>query len=292
MLKPRFRFLPQGRDSGGLLPWVIAVMMYLCGLGLAIGLTLEQAVHDWSSEMARQVTVQIVVSEDAARQRQMAAAVAALETVPGVAAVRALSAAETAALLEPWLGTGNITADLPVPGLIGVNLDPAAPAAPHVLRQALKGAAPDAVVDDHQRWLGDLKRLARVIGVTVYIIFVLLVLATVAIVIFGTRSRLAAYQPTIEIMHLMGAEDRLIAREFQYRFMLHGFRGGLIGALAALVTLLVIAFITHRLADGLLPALPLDMINVLALLTIPLLAAFVTMATARLTVMRALREML
>lgn len=292
MMTPRFRFLPQGRDSGGLLPWVIAVMMYLCALGLAVGLTLEQSVHGWSGAMARQVTVQIATAEDDARATQMAAAVRALETVPGVAGVQALSAAETAGLLEPWLGAGNVSAELPVPGLINVELDPDKPADPDSLRRALKGAAPDAVVDDHQRWLGDLTKLARVIEVTVYIIFVLLLLATVAIVIFGTRSRLATYRPTIEIMHMMGAEDRLIAGEFQYRFMLHGFRGGLIGAVAALATLLAIMLLTHRLAGGLLPALNVTPLNILALLGIPFLSAVVTMITARLTVVQALREML
>lgn len=292
MLTPRFRFLPQGRDSGGLLPWVIAVMMYLCALGLAIGMALEQSVHGWSAAMARQVTVQIATADDGSRDAQRAAAVRALQTVPGVRAVKAMSAAETVGLLEPWLGVGNVSADLPVPAMINVDLDAASPADLDSLRRALKGAAPDAVVDDHQRWLGDLTKLARVIEVTVYIIFVLLVLATVAIVIFGTRSRLATYRPTIEIMHMMGAEDRLIAGEFQYRFMLHGFRGGLIGAVAALLTLLAIMLLTNRLADGLLPMLNVRPVNIAALLGIPLLSAVVTMITARLTVVQALREML
>ncbi|GAB4142842.1 MAG: FtsX-like permease family protein [Sphingomonadales bacterium] len=292
MLGPRFRFLPQGRDSGGLLPWVIAVMMYLCALGLVIGLGLEQSVHGWSAAMARQVTVQITVADDAARQDQMQAAVRALETVPGVAGVRALSDAESAALLEPWLGVGNVSGDLPVPGLINVDLAADNPAAPETLARALKGAAPDAVVDDHQRWLGDLTTLARVIAVTVYIIFALLLLATVAIVIFGTRSRLATYRPTIEIMHMMGAEDWLIAREFQYRFMMHGFRGGLIGAVAALLTVLAIMLLTRQLGGGLLPSLTATPYNLAVLLAIPLLAAALTMMTARITVTQALRDML
>ncbi|MFZ5608063.1 MAG: cell division protein FtsX [Pseudomonadota bacterium] len=291
MMRPPFAFLPEGRAAKGLLPWVIAVMMYLSALAAVGGLALSFAMATWSGELDRRLTVQIVTPDAAARKAQQEAAVKALAAMRGVAAARALDAEETARLLEPWLGAGNVVADLPVPALIDIELDAMAPATPATLRQALARVAPDARLDDHQRWLGEVRRLLGVVIATLAVIFLLVVLATIAIVIFGTRARLAMYDQTVEILHLIGASDGAIAREFQWRFLLQGLRGGLIGAGAALVTLLILGVVAGRLDAGLLPSLRLDLSILAVIALIPFLAGLLTMATARFTVLHALKRM-
>ena len=77
---------------------------------------------DWQSEVAREVTIQVrpAPGRDIEADVKAAAAVAAAQ--PGVAGVRPYSKAETARLLEPWLGTGLSFDDLPVPRLIVVQI--------------------------------------------------------------------------------------------------------------------------------------------------------------------------
>src|SRR5690606_14033966 len=115
----RLKVLAEGADrpSARLLPWVIAVMVYLSALSAAGVMALRGSVALWSDDMERQLTVQIVTGDAASRDRQTAAAATYLRSVPGVAAVHKLDQEEVDALLEPWLGVGNVSADLPVPAL-------------------------------------------------------------------------------------------------------------------------------------------------------------------------------
>jgi len=291
MMKPRFPFLPEGRERIGLLPWVIAVMMYLTGLSAVGGIMLYGALGAWSGELQQRVTVQIITAEDALREEQSDAAIAALSEIRGVASVQRLSDADVNLLLEPWLGGGNLVDDLPVPVLIDVELDARAPASLDTLRDRLRNAAPNAVLDDHQQWLGQVKRLISVLVFTLAFILALVLAATVAIVIFGTRSRLSMYDQTVEIMHLIGADDRQISREFEWRFLNQGLRGGAIGAFAALVTLFALSLSSGFGDSAFLPNLKINIPVLFLLLMIPPLAAIMTMLTARITVMKSLKRM-
>ena len=136
--------LPEGRIAGPM-PWVIAIMMFLTVLAAAAGLGLGGAAARLDAQIGTRVTIQIVEANPDARRAQAAAAAAALERVPGVLDVRPVPEAEVQRLLEPWLGTGGLESDLPVPALIDVDLTPEAHrdlrrAAPRRRRGRARGA--------------------------------------------------------------------------------------------------------------------------------------------------------
>ncbi len=67
-------------------------------------------------------------------------------------------------------------------------------------------------------------------------ILCLVFVATVLSVIFATRGAMASNGVVVSVLHICGAEDGFIAREFQRHFLLLGLRGGLAGAVLAAVT--------------------------------------------------------
>lgn len=184
--RPKVRFLPDGKEGSGLLPWVIAVMMYLCALALGAGFGLDHAVEGWTLDLTDKVTVQIVQEDDTDRDRQVDLAVEALVATPGVVAAEPLPEDEIASLLEPWLGVGNVGNDLPIPAMIDVTLDAALAVDLSALEAQLRQVAPDARLDDHQQWIGDLLLVANSVEITAGLIVALIIFSTVAIVIFGT----------------------------------------------------------------------------------------------------------
>lgn len=289
----RVQFLPQGSGTGSreLLPWVIAVMVFLSGLALAGAIGIHGAVAHWAGDMSRRLTVEIVTGDVAARDRQAEAAVEALRTTPGVESARRLTDKDIAGLLEPWLGAGNISADLPVPALIDVVVRDGVRLPLDVVQNRLKTVAPDARFDDHEQWLGNLYHLAWMLEIAGFGIVALVMLATIAIVIFGTRAGLATHRDSIETLHLLGAEDSLVAGEFQRRFLVLGFKGGVIGIVAAGLALFAVRHMLTRLGGGIFGPMALDAPSFIALLGLPLLAAVLAMVTARLTVLRALRQL-
>ncbi|MEO0412548.1 MAG: hypothetical protein AAF221_11995 [Pseudomonadota bacterium] len=288
MLKPQFNILPEGARAGGLLPVIIAVMIYLCALALFAALSLQFGIAAWSTNLDRSFTVQIPA--DALPKEDLAVSVAsALKALPGIASIEALSMEENTALLETWLGKGNVSADLPIPALVDVKIEPGSAVTAAALQEALSGFA-GAQVDAAGTWLSQLRGPALALIANAYFILGTVLVATVAVVIFGTRAQLAAHQPTIQIVHHMGAEDAVIAKEFQFSFLRLGVLGGAIGTVLAIVTLLIIGTTLGEGDEGLLSIMRERWWAAFVLLPLPLLSAALTMLTARLTVFYALRS--
>ena len=85
-----------------------------------------------------------------------------LSNWPGVRKAERLGSAEIADLLEPWLGEAGAYDGLPLPALIAVEFSPGTAIDLEALAAELGDVAPGVLVDDHQRWLGDM--LARFSG--------------------------------------------------------------------------------------------------------------------------------
>lgn len=289
----RFRFLPEGKESQGVLPWVIAVMVYLMVLAVAGGIGVVSATQGWSSGMARSWTVQILSPEGEERDAEVKAVMRFLSEQPGVAGVTVLPEDEARALLEPWLGESAQSAELPVPALIDVSLAADATLDSDTVEQQIKTYAPSSAIDDHDEWLGQLSTFARGLQALAYLIVGLVALATVAIVTFSTQAGLSSHHDTIEILHLIGAEDRQIAREFQWRYLAHGLKGSIVGAIAGIGTVAGIGEMAQRLgSEGILSSFSFGPSAWTLLVVLPLLIALITMLTARWTVHRALGEYL
>lgn len=286
----RYRFLPQGQGSGGLVPWLIAIMSFLTALALAGGVALASGAGATAGELGRSATVQIVQANPDRSAPQLQAALVALRREPGVASARQLTAREMQRLLEPWLGAGNVTADLPVPLLLDVRLRPGADAA--AIDRRLRAVAPDARLDEHARWLSPLWGLVRALQALAAAVVVLVTAATVAVVALGVRSALNVYRPTIELLHLMGTEDAAIARVFQHRYLGYGLIGGLAGVACAFAVLVIIGQLVRRMDAGAIGALSLPWAGWAALAVLPLAVGLLAMVAARVSVARALRAQL
>ncbi|HXJ02300.1 MAG TPA: hypothetical protein VNH44_13840, partial [Micropepsaceae bacterium] len=204
-----------------------------------------------------------------------------------------LSDADNLALVEPWLGHDAVIAALPFPRLIDVRLAPGATPDLGALQQRLKSAAPHAVLDDIGRWIGRLKTTASSVVLAALAILALIAMGTAATVAFATRAGLAAHHDIVQLLHLMGAKDRFIARAFEFHyFVAAGIAAACGAAFAALV------FVAAGSLDQLglstvsfLPPLGLPWQELPWLASIPAAAAIIAWATARVSVIAALHEL-
>lgn len=281
--------LPLSRDaSGRFLPWLVAFMVYLATLALVASMIMNALVERWDHGLADRVTVQIPAPESDAAEAQIDSAIDVLTSTPGVAEVAVLDDSEVSALLDPWLGDAGLARELPLPTLIAVTLDSEAPADLGTLGVRLKAAVPGAVVDDHQRWVGGLVSLTRSIDLIAALVVLLVGLAAVITVIFVTRTGLAIHHQVIELLHLIGAQDRYVARQFQTHAMKLGFKGGILGFAAAIATVYGAGLLLSASGRVLLPEFTFGPRAWIALCALPLLATLVAMLTARWTVLRTL----
>lgn len=264
---------------------VLACLACLCALGaVAAG----RAASGWSRDIGASATVQVRPSGSGSAYDAASRAAEALAGVKGVAEARALDRAAAEALLKPWLGDAPLPADLPVPQLVAVDLDPQAPATPDALKAALAAAHIDATVEDHGRWLGEIRRSLLIVQGAALAAFLLVAAAAAAVTAYATRAGLAARRDVVEVLHLAGAEDRYIAGLFQRRFAALAGLAGLYGALAAAAP--VLAYTLLATPGGLLPAPPLAFSDAVLLLPCPFAAAGVAAWSAGRTASRLLRE--
>jgi cell division transport system permease protein len=279
-------------ESGRFLPWLIAFMVYLSVLATAGALIFNDLVRQWDKGVAETMTVQLPPSADAANDDAMVLkALARLRTTAGVTSANSVSAEEVRALLEPWLGTAVDSDDLPLPRLISIEVDRGTGVTAESVAGALRGIVPGVSVDDHRQWLDGMIRTIQSAELIAALVLALIVLLTVATVVFTTRAGLGLHRETIEVLHLIGAQDSYIARQFATRALRLGVKGGLIGLAFALPTLALFTLIGGTLQTGLLPDLSLGPRQWAGVLLLMPAVVIIAVITARVTVLRTLGRM-
>jgi cell division transport system permease protein len=227
--------VPASSIAGRALVTVIAIMTFLAALTAGTAMLIADSAQDWRGEIGREMTIQVrpVVGRDI--EADTTSAVAAARGITGVADVYAYTKAQSEELLQPWLGSGLDLSELPVPRLIVVKLTRNAKLDVDALRKTVLDKVPNATIDDHRLWLERLSIMAGTVVVVATIIFVLVMLAMVLAVGFATRGAMAGNREIIEVLHLVGAADGYISRQFQRHFFRLGLRGGAIGGGAAIL---------------------------------------------------------
>ncbi|MCH8237832.1 MAG: FtsX-like permease family protein [Proteobacteria bacterium] len=275
------------------LPWLIAFMVFLVILAMAGMLVLNATAARWDKGISGTLTVQIMPGEnsekDADRLQQV---LSILARMPEVARYEALSDDQLMVLLEPWLGVVAGARDLPLPGLVDVELKPDADLDVAAFAKRLAARVPGTAVDDHRVWLDRLVNLIQTAQALAALVVVFIVLTTIGTVVFTTQTGLVIHRDAIEVLHLIGAQDSYIARQFAGRALALGLKGGLIGLLLALPTLFGIVTLARQMDSSILPDFTLTPVHWAILTVLPLAVAFIAMLTARLTVMNALSRML
>jgi cell division transport system permease protein len=286
-----------GDATSRFLPWLIAPMVFLAAVALAVSFCLTSLVARWDSDASGSLTVEIPVASGPADQAQttmrdeVTKAIGVIKATPGVIAAQALTQEKLAALLAPWLGNPDLVKDLPLPALIDVTVE--ADARPDLgdLQHRLTAAVPGASIDDHRLWLARLIDLGRTIAWTAIAIVALVGVVASATVIYATRTGMSVHAGVIEVLHLIGATDDYIARQFAWRAFTLAFQGGLVGLILTGPVLLAVVFESRRIEGGFLADLTLPAVGWAACAATPLVAALLAMLTARITVHGALARM-
>ena len=293
--------LPYDGSTATPLLMAIAVMCFLATLGTISVLMINQAAGQWTSGLSRSATVQLPpasasISEDDGPDSQVARALAVLSGAPGIVAAVPLPRAEAAALLEPWLGSGNLGLELPIPQLIDVTIDTDQPPDFDALDAARRGDVPGATLDDPSRWNDRILVFAHLWRGLSFAALGLIGLCTAAIVTFATRASLAARQDIVDVLHLIGARDDYIARQFQRAFLKIGLIGSILGVAFGVLSILDAGMITTSLlgegAGPLIPNWTLEWTVVFPLALIPAAAAGVIALTTQITVVRTIAQSL
>ena len=287
--------VPADSISGRALLAVIAIMTFLTALTLGAVVLVRSAAGDWQAAVAREVTIQIRPAEQRNVEADVQRAMAIAQGAPGIVFARPYSRQESAALLEPWLGSGLDLGELPVPRIIVLKVDAATPPDLAKLRQQL-AEIPGATLDDHRGYIGRMSAIARSAVAAGLAVLALVLAAAMMSVMFATRGAMAANRQIIEVLHIIGAKDGFVAAEFQRHFLLLGLKGGALGGGIAMVLFALVGLTSNWFGGtgepvGLIGNLSLGAQGYGAMLGLIVLMGAVTAGVSRFTVTRTLKEM-
>ncbi|HEX8663889.1 MAG TPA: ABC transporter permease [Beijerinckiaceae bacterium] len=277
---------------------VIAILAFLAALCACAAELVGAASAQWQSSVGREMTIQVRPAPSRDMEADVARVADIARGAPGIAGAEAMGKAEAERLLEPWLGSGLDLSDLPVPRLIVLRLDPAAPVDAEALRRRI-AEVPGASLDDHGLWLARLSTMARAVVGAAAAIVVLVFVATGLAVAFATRGAVAGNREVVDVLHFVGADDAFIAREFQRRFFRLGLKGGLVGGGAALLLVTACGLLlsgwrgsaTRDQIEALFGAFALGWQGYLSVVVVAGIASVMTGVVTRLTVRRILRSL-
>ena len=289
--------LPLAHDAAGrFLPRIIGFMTYLAAIALVALAVLSSAGAGWRQSLSGTLTVEVMPAADGeateAFEARVAAVVALLRDTPGVARVEPLPADRMTALLEPWLGREGLGEDVKLPRLVDVAVDPASRLDSAALATRVAETVPGARLDDHEAWLKTLLGVIGVVEVAALGVIVLICAAAITTVIFTTRTGLAIHRDEIELLHLLGAADSYVARQFARTAGLGALWGSLAGLALAALTVYAAQALVGPTANALLPAIDPGISQLAPFLVLPAAAVAITAITAYSTVMRSLARVL
>lgn len=277
--------------SGRYLAWLICFLAFFAMIAMAGLVAIATSLGDWDSGLQGHYTLQIPAADDeGARTSEIETATDVLLSRPGVRSVRVLGEDELAGLLEPWLGDQTLDASLRLPTLIAIEAPPGNGFEPAAAWQAVADQVPGATLEDHRDWAEGLIGTAAVLEAVAVLMVATIAGASALAVIFVIRTGLALHRPMIDLLSVLGAEDGYIAGQFERHTLVLALKGALGGLVLSVATLAVIWLSMSRVPEAVRPPLDLSPLEFWPILLVLPGLLLITWATARVTVLGALRR--
>lgn len=287
--KKRFDLPLQMRMGTEFLVLLIALMTLLSLLSAAASFALDTMSHKWTSGLETNLSIEIQQGDASKDQRLKI--VDGLKKLTGVTSVNLLGTEDMQTLLGPWLGdVGTTLEELPLPTLIAVEIEERSTETLGRIGRFVHEIAPKAKIDSHEEWLGDLLRLTQGLKAAALTIMAMIIAVTAIVVGGAVRSRMAIHQKDLELLHIMGATDKYITRQFMGYILWLAGKGSLFGIGVGALILGFFQILAWK-APGTIPSLTISPVQWSQLLLVPALILGVSLIAARRTALQVLKEM-
>lgn len=286
--------IPFARDDAHrMLPAMVACLIGFAALLLSLSVSLSDSVN----ASARDVTgvLQVEVPKDvAAKKDSMDRITSTIRHAAGVNGVTVLREAEMESLLKPWLGEEFSLDDLPVPSMIDVKTDVhdgRTTVDVKSLRTQLTAIDRGIVVEDRGPWVTQMARATTLLQTMVVFVAALLLACVVGMIVLVARTNLKLHFKAVSLLHMFGATDEYILRQFQWNNAWLAARGAVVGSVFAALIFTSWVVLSHRWESPVLPPVGFTFGHALTFLLLPVFTAGIALIATRVTVQSMLRHM-
>lgn len=286
--------IPFARDDANrLLPVMIACLVGFAALLLAVAMCLTNALSDQSREVVGGIQVEVPRAK-AADAAFMENVTSTLKRSEGVEDVTVIGQAQMEKLLKPWLGEDFALADLPVPVILDVKTavkDGKTAVNLKTLREQLAKIDTGIRAEDRGPWINHMVKGMTLLQGMVLLVAVLLILCVLGMIILVARTNLRLHFKTVSLLHMFGATDEYILRQFQWNNAWLAARGAFIGVMFAAASFISAVIITVRWQSPVIPEIAISTMHVVMFIVLPIFTALIALVATRLTVQSMLENM-
>ncbi len=284
--------IPLAQDkANNLLPWIVGFMTFMAMLMMTGGMVVGNISQLWQNDLTGKVTIIIdsfddvlAPDEQQARMQQIQLLIGEIELLPEIINARIIDNTEIKQLLVPWFGEAAKVDGLPLPTLIDVTMKAINAENLETVRASLHKLNPRAVLDDHNVWRQRLVRLANAFQFVAYLSILVVIVTAAIMIIFAVRAAMSTHAEIIELLHLFGAEDDYLLKQFLNNIVASTWRGALPGFVIAIFVMTVIRLIAGQAVLNWLPLLILEIWQWPILLLLPGIFVILAVGTTRITV--------
>ncbi|OYW13745.1 MAG: hypothetical protein B7X02_01475 [Rhodospirillales bacterium 12-54-5] len=277
--------IPFARDDAQrMLPAMIACLVGFAALLLATGLSLSNTLDAQTRDVAGVFQIEVPSETPAGTNDKV---ITLLRTVSGVEDVKMLDQGEMETLLKPWLGSDFALGNLPVPTLIEIKTSMTAKGSAvdmPSLRKSLEGIDKSIHIADRSPWVEQLATALHLLQALVMLVALLLLICVIGMVVLVARTNLKLHFKTVGLLHMFGATDDYILRQFQWNGAGLAARGAFAGVGAAAVVFGMAVILSVEMHSPVIPAIHFTIGHFLAFLMLPLFTAAVALVATRVTV--------
>ena len=286
--------IPFARDDAHrLLPAMIACLTGFAALLLALAMCLTGALSAQSHDVIGVLQVEVPHAK-ANDTSYMESVTSLLKNTSGVEQVTPISQSQMEILLKPWLGEDFEIADLPVPVILDVKTavkDNETAVNLAALRTALTKIDTGIRVEDRGPWVGHMVKAVALLQGLVLVVAMLLILCVLGMIILVARTNLRLHFKTVSLLHMFGATDEYILRQFQWNNAWLTARGAFTGVLGAASIYIAAVIISMRFESPVIPAISISPWQVVMFVVLPVFTALIALVATRLTVQSMLEHM-
>ncbi|MDR2933950.1 MAG: hypothetical protein LBU68_01560 [Rickettsiales bacterium] len=283
-------------SDSNLLSLITALMVFIASLSAMCVMGVNNLFNAWNQDLNGQITIQALpfdkknnVMTKVELKKKVDDILINLKSRKEFSNVNLITDSEIDEMLKPWLGASVESFDIPIPYLIDAKVD-YSDDGEHtnlaVLERDLKDVFGPLSIEDHKKWLTDIRKIKSSVQFLAYFILVAIILTTSVTVIYTTSASFKAQKNSVEIFHLIGAFDEFIASQFARSVFKLTLLGSLTGFVLFLIVFGVIAAIISDLTGTIFDYMQFSFVDVFTIFSIPFISAMLAKSTAKNTVLQ------
>ncbi|GAB5387698.1 MAG: FtsX-like permease family protein [Alphaproteobacteria bacterium] len=290
MISAATESMPFERDrSSRMVPFLTGILVFLAALAFLAAAILGRAAGEWHDAYTGHLTLQV----DAVQEQALNDLLLKLTEDDRIEGFHRLSERQQSELIAPWIGDVALLEGLSLPIIVDIELVSNTDGLIAQVEQDLENSIEGAQVTIAGAWLERLGQLASIVRSAALVALLITLGAVAVMVIAVTRAGLAIHAEAVGLLHMIGATDDWVAKQFQTRMLGSTAMGAAAGMLAAVITL----FALRGLApDGTGSLLMISsspgLWGWLGTLVLPIAVAGLAAVTTRLTVLSDLKHMM